>query len=246
MPLKGKTIYITGSTGGIGAPLVEMFCQAGAHVKAYTRSKDGGLVENLDKTCEYLAQNTPDILINMAGYAAFDYCENQDIEAIIALNMIVPIRLSQAVLSNMKARNSGQIVNICTMTSLIPLPHVTGYAASKAGLKTFSDALRRELGGTNISVTTISPRAVHTAMNNGLQGEVNKLAGIKADMPIDVAARIFKAIKNKESEVRFGWPERFFAFINANFPSIIDKGLQKNRKIGEDKLKTFKNLKGEK
>lgn len=240
MPLKGllkdKAVYITGGTGGIGTPLVQRLEDAGANVIVYDIAKDGDLVGNLDQTCEYLKSNTPDILINMAGYNVFDYCEEQDLTGIIALNMMVPVRLSQAVLTGMKARNAGQIVNMGSMTGLIPLPHLTGYVAAKAGLKGFSDCLRRELGGTNIAITHIVPRAVRTAMNTGTRAEINERTGVHHDDPEAVAARIFQAIVRREREVRFGWPERFFAFLNANFPRIIDQGLQKNRKIGEEIL----------
>lgn len=234
--LSGKTVYITGGTGGIGTPLVQHLKNAGASVIVYDIEKDGDLVGNLDQTCAYLKTNTPDILINMAGYNVFDYCEEQDLEAIIALNMMVPVRLSQAVLPGMKARNSGQIVNMGSMTGLIPLPHLTGYVTAKAGLKGFSDCLRRELGGINITVTHIVPRAVRTAMNTGTRAEINERTGVHHDDPVDVAARIFQAVIKQEREVRFGWPERFFAFLNANCPRVIDQGLQKNRKIGEEIL----------
>jgi len=236
MPLKGKSVYITGGTGGIGTPLVRMLEDAGAIVTAHDYSKEGDLVAGLDKICAQLQANTPDILINMAGYNVFDYCEEQDLEAIIALNMMVPVRLSQAVLPGMKVRGAGQIVNMGSMTGLIPLPHLTGYVTAKAGLKGFSDCLRRELGGTNITVTHIVPRAVRTAMNTGTRAEINERTGVHHDDPGDVAKRIFEAILKKEREVRFGWPERFFAFLNANCPRIIDQGLQKNRKIGEEIL----------
>ncbi len=236
MPLKGKSVYITGGTGGIGIPLVRHLQDARASVTAYDIEKEGDLVENLDKICTQLADNTPDILINMAGYNVLDYCENQNLEAIVDINMMVPMRLSQAVLPGMKARGTGQIVNMGSMTALIPLPHLTGYVAAKAGLKGFNDSLRRELGGTNITLTHIVPRAVKTPMNSGVKAEVNERTKVKYDDPYFVARRIFKAIVNKETEMRLGWPERFFAFLNANFPKVIDQGLQKNRKIGEEAL----------
>lgn len=236
MQLKGKRVYITGGTGGIGTPLVQYLQKAGAYVTAYDIEKEGDLIANLDKICAYLQQNTPDILINMAGYNVLDYCENQNLPAIVALNMMVPMRLTQAVLPGMKTRNSGQIVNMGSMTALIPLPHLTGYVAAKAGLKGFNDALRRELGGTGIKLTHIIPRAVRTPMNSGVKAEVNARTNVQYDDPSYVAWRIFQAILNKETEVRFGWPEKLFAFINANFSFLIDRGLQKNRKIGEEAL----------
>ncbi len=236
MQLKGKTVYITGGTGGIGVPLVQLLKDAGAHVTIYNRAQDGDLVENLDILCAQLKQTPPDILINMAGYNDFNYAEDQDYEAIHRLNLLVPMRLTQAVLLGMKIRNSGQIINVGSMTALIPLPHLTGYASAKAGLKAFSDALRRELGGTDISVTHVVPRAVRTQMNTGTRAEINERTNVHHDQPDDIATRIFDAIVKRKREVRFGWPERFFAFLNAVCPRIIDQGLQKNRKIGEEIL----------
>jgi short-subunit dehydrogenase len=239
MPLKGKTVFITGGTGGIGRPLVDMLKRAGASVEIYDRSKDGDLFENLDRTCERLKQNSPDILINMAGFNDFNYCEDHDYKALINVNMLTPMRLTQAVLPEMRRRNSGQIVNIGSMTALIPLPHVSGYVAAKAGLKGFNDALRRELSRTGISVTHVIPRAVQTGMNSGARAEINKRTNVHHDDPEKVAAIIMRAILSKKAERRIGWPERFFAFLNANFPFIIDQGLQKNCKIGEQILAEY-------
>lgn len=238
--LNGKTVYITGGTGGIGTPLVKTLRDAGAQVTLHDLDKDGDLVVNLDKTCLYLDAHTPDILINMAGYNVLDYCEKQDMDSIIALNMMVPIKLTQAVLPAMKARNSGHIVNMGSMTALIPLPHLTGYVAAKAGLKGFNDSLRRELGGTNIVVTHIVPRAVRTSMNSGVKAIVNDRTKVKYDEPEDIAKRIFDAICGDAVEVRFGWPERLFAILNSLFPSLIDAGLSQNRKIGEQALNSQK------
>ena len=236
MQLRGKNIFITGGTGGIGTPLVQRLRSAGAQVHVHDIQKDGDLVQSIDRVCNMLSMQVPDILINMAGYNVLDYCENQDIESIVKLNMMVPIKLTQSVLPTMKKRNSGHIVNMGSMTALIPLPHLTGYVAAKSGLKGFNDSLRRELGGTNIKVTHIIPRAVKTGMNSGVKADVNERTKVSYDDPSVVAQRIFEAILKHEREVRIGWPERFFAFLHAICPAIIDQGLQKNRKIGEDAL----------
>lgn len=246
MPLEGKTVYITGGTGGIGTPLVERLRRAGAVVTVYERGRDGDLVENIEKIAAGLREKTPDILINMAGFNDFNYAEDQDYSRILSLNLLAPMRLCQAVAPGMKNRGSGQIVNIGSMTALIPLPHLTGYVAAKAGLKGFTDALRRELGGAGISVTHIVPRAVRTNMNTGTRAEINARTGVHHDDPVFVAERIFTAIEKREREVRFGWPERFFAFLNANLPVIIDAGLKKNRKIGEEILDAEKKIKSQK
>ncbi len=234
--LKGKKIYITGGTGGIGMPLVKLLQGAQATVEIHDRARDGDLGGDISGLCARLRDNPPDILVNVAGYNELAYCEDQDVQGLAAVNFIAPMLLAQAVLPGMKKRRSGQIVNIGSMTALIPLPHLTGYVAAKAGLKAFSDALRRELSGTGVRITFVTPRAVNTGANKGIKAELNRRTGVTEDNPDMVAERIFRAICNEEKDVRIGWPERFFAFMNAVFPSLVDGGLEKNRKVGEELL----------
>ncbi|MEZ0223114.1 MAG: SDR family NAD(P)-dependent oxidoreductase [Alphaproteobacteria bacterium] len=236
MRLKGKKIYLTGGTGGIGAPLLKLLLAEGAVVEVHDRRKDGDLAGDISPLCARLRVSPPDILINLAGYNELAYCEDQDIDGLAAVNFIAPMRLCQAVLPDMKGRKSGQIVNIGSMTALIPLPHLTGYVAAKAGLKAFSDALRRELSGSGVKITFITPRAVDTGANKGIKAELNRRAGVVQDAPEKVAQRICEAICGAEKDVRIGWPERFFAILNALLPSAVDKGLEKNRRIGEELL----------
>ena len=236
MQLKGKSVFITGGTGGIGRPLVALLQKAGAHVSIYLRPPGGSLSSELDRVCADLAAKTPDILINLAGYNAFARCEEQDCEEIIALNLVAPIRLTQAVLPAMRARHHGQIVTVGSMTALIPLPHLTCYVAAKAGLKAFADSLRREVQGSGIVVTHVTPRAVDTGANKGLKAELNARTHVAHDAPEDIARRILRAIVDDARDVRIGWPERFFAILNSLFPSLIDRALRKNRDIGEDIL----------
>lgn len=238
MQLKGAKIFITGGTGGIGAPLVAALRAAGAQVEVHSRATHGDLTGDIAPLCSRLRAEAPDILINLAGYNVFGYCEDQDMEDIIRLNLTVPIRLTQAVLPGMKRRGSGKIVNIGSMTGLIPLPHLSGYVAAKAGLKGFSDALRRELEGSGVGISHITPRAVKTAANKGLKALLNEQTGVRYDSPEKVAAIILHTIEKDRTDVRIGWPERFFAVLNAFCPKIVDSGLRKNRRTGEKILQT--------
>lgn len=246
MPLKGKTIFITGGTGGIGRPLVRVMEQAGATVAVYDRSKQGDLAAHIDDLCAALAYGTPDILINMAGFSQFSFCEDQNVRALIDTDLYAAIRLSQAVLPGMKRRGHGQIVNIGSMVGLIPLPHMTVYAAAKAGLKAFSDSLRRELSGTGIAVTHIAPRAVRTDANHGLAAILNSRTKTTEDDPQVIARVIFDAIAARKADIRIGWPERAFAALNLLLPAFVDRGLQKHRIIGEALLNSQKKHQGEK
>ncbi len=246
MRLKGKTIFITGGTGGIGRPLVRLLEQAGATVAVYNRATQGDLVTHIDDVCAALAYGTPDILINMAGFNQLSFCEDQNCRALLDTDLFAAIRLSQAVLPAMKRRGHGHIVNIGSMIGLIPLPHMTVYAAAKAGLKAFSDSLRRELHGTGIAVTHIAPRAVRTGANHGLAAILNNRTKTTEDDPQAVARVIFDAIVARKGDIRIGWPERAFAALNLLLPALVDRGLQKHRIIGEKLLNTQKTHEGEK
>lgn len=243
MQLRGKKVFITGGTGGIGKPLVKLLQSAGASVAVYDRKTQGDLADKIDTVCAALALDTPDVLVNLAGYNDFNHCELQAADDIIKINLIVPLRLAQACLPAMKRRGSGQIVNIGSMTALIPLPHITCYVAAKAGLKGFSDALRREIDGSGIHITHVTPRAVDTDANKGLKKVLNQKTGVNHDRADVVALRILKAIEKNEKDVRIGWPERFFAILHALFPRLIDKGLKKNRDIGEEILRQHQPVK---
>lgn len=250
MRLDEKHVVITGGRGGIGRPLAALMQQAGAQVTTTGRNAHGagGYIradlaapDGLNRLCDALAQDVPDVLVNLAGINEFCAFAEQDaarIEAMIRLNLLAPMMLARAVLPGMLARKSGQIVNIGSVIGAIGLPHFAAYAASKSGLRGFSEALRRELDGSGVHVTHIAPRAVKTAMNAGRVSELNARTGAAEDEPEKVAKRIFRAVEADETNVTIGFPERFFAKVNALFPGLVDGGLAKNRRIGDELLKT--------
>jgi hypothetical protein len=90
----------------------------------------------------------------------------------------------------MKKRGSGQIVNIGSIFGSIPFAYFVSYSSAKAGLKALSEALRRELDGTGVTVTYVAPRAVKTPMNHGKVVELSKATRMAMDAPEAVAARI--------------------------------------------------------
>ena len=237
MSLEGKTAFVTGATGGIGVPLCQKLEALQIKVIRHNRSEHGDLLGDLDKTCQTLQDLGPDILINLAGLNDFAVAEKQNYDRLVRLNLMVPMQLCQAVLPLMKNRGNGQLVTVGSMTGLIPLPHLTGYVAAKAGLKAFSEALRRELHDTGVHVTHLAPRAVKTTMNQGVADTVNQRTKTNYDLPEMVAQRMVQAIESRKAEVRFGLPERFFASLNFLAPAMIDKGLASHTEIGRQELK---------
>ena len=141
------------------------------------------------------------------------------------VNLLAPAVLSRAVAGPMRARGSGQIVHVGSMLGAIPYPWFAAYSSSKAGLAALSQGLRRELAGSGVTVTHISPRATRTSFNAGAVERFLELAGMKADAPDRVAQRIVAAIARRRETVSIGAMERLYAVINAVAPRLIDRGL---------------------
>jgi short-subunit dehydrogenase len=160
------------------------------------------------------------MLINLAGVLAFGLHEKQDpaqLAQCYRINLLVPAVLARAVAGPMRARGSGQIVNVGSVLGAIPYPWFAAYSSSKAGLAALSQALRRELDGSGVTVTHIAPRA-RTAFNNSLVNRFLTVAGMTADSPDHVAARIAEAIQSGAAHVMLGRMERLFSLINAMAP----------------------------
>jgi short-subunit dehydrogenase len=238
LPLNGKTVVLTGAAGGIGAPLARALAEQGALVTGIDRiacptAQNSQIVDladdgELSALCEQLAASPPDILVNLAGVMSFGLHEAQD-PARMALcyrvNLLVPALLARAVAGPMRARGFGQIVNIGSVLGAIPYPWFATYSSSKAGLAALSQALRRELAGSGVTVTHVNPRAARTGFNNDEVNRFLAVTGMAADAPDWVAERIVDAIVRRRQTVTIGRMERIFAALNALAPSLIDSGL---------------------
>jgi uncharacterized protein len=101
-----------------------------------------------------------DVLVNNAGVqivAPTATVDPDEADALLAVDLLVPLRLTRAVLPGMLARGSGTIVDVASMAALAPTPGMTHYNAAKAGLAAASESLRGELRGTGVHVVTVYP-----------------------------------------------------------------------------------------
>ena len=236
--LEGKRIALTGAAGGIGSLVASLLAEHGAYVTGIDRLKCGDCYmtiiadlaseEGLAKLAEQLAGRHIDILVNIAGTQYFGPYERQDpanIRLGYVVNLVAPAVLIRAVLPQMQARKSGHIVNIGSVLGSINYPYFAAYSSSKAGLKGLSEGLRRELEGTGIDVTHISPRAARTAFNNAAVNRFMAITGMHADGPDVVARKIVGAILMRKKDVSIGFRERQFIRLNALLPRLIDAGI---------------------
>jgi short-subunit dehydrogenase len=242
MPLKQKKVILTGGSGGIGQLLAAEFLREGADLAVMSRSHgevsqvrhlkaDFSTLEGIAAASLIIAREEPDVLVNLAGVQYFGPIETQtlsDLSESYMINLVAPVSLCKAALPSMRRRNSGQIVNIGSVLGALALAHFATYSSAKAGLRAFSEAIRRELVDTNVSVTHISPRAVRTGLITPEIKKYAEITGMRIDDPAAVSAKIIAAIKQRKKDVCIGFPEYLVARFNALLPRIIDAALAGN------------------
>ena len=108
------------------------------------------------------------VLINNAGICRFDLFERlqpRDIELMMNLNSVAPMKLTQRLLPMLKRQPRARVINIASTFGAIGFPGYSVYSASKYAIRGFSQALARELSDTGVSVGCLLPRATRTAIN---------------------------------------------------------------------------------
>jgi short-subunit dehydrogenase len=93
------------------------------------------------------------------------------------VHCLAPLRLAQAVLPGMVARNAGAIVNVASVAAFFTVPGNATYGASKAFLRVFTDGMAAELAGTNVRVQALCPGFTHTEFHArmGAKGEAQAI-----------------------------------------------------------------------
>jgi uncharacterized protein len=171
-----------------------------------------------------------DILFNNAGFGHMNWLENLDpeidIDAQLRVNLLGVILTSRSVLPHMIERRGGHIINMASMASFVATPTYSLYAASKFGVRGFSEALRRETAIWGIHVSTIYSGAVRTEFKDHMgYKRITGLTtpGIFTLEPEDVARAALRLIQRPRREVIIPWPMRFAIWANLLFPDLLDR-----------------------
>lgn len=171
-----------------------------------------------------------DLLVNNAGVSGFHAFETQDPEAIRTLvetNLVAPMLLTRALLPLLGQAAAAQVVNIGSVFGALGFPGFAAYGAAKAGLAGFSQALRRELSDTTISVRHFSPRATRTAINSAAVDAMNRDLGTSEDSPEAVAAAFIGFLDGRTGQRTLGFKESFFVLLNKLLPGLPDNAIRK-------------------
>ena len=150
-----------------------------------------------------------DILINSAGAVRAGRLENVDAEEIraqIEVNLTAPILMTRAALPALRDSGDAAIVNVSSRFGLVGMPFYAAYAASKAGIAHFGEALRRELFGEGVHVITAYPGATETPMMES--NEAGPDLGFEYESPEAVADAIVVGLESGELEIVRGAEDR--------------------------------------
>lgn len=136
-----------------------------------------------------------DLLINNAGLGDLGPFVTSDLvrnEQIMLVNMVALTSLTRHLLPPMIARKRGGILNVSSSAGFLPIPGFAVYAATKAYVTSFSEALRAELRGTGVSVCALCPGPVHTEF----QEVAKRPGGRRGDGPEFVHVPVEQAVRD--------------------------------------------------
>lgn len=240
MNLNGILALITGASAGIGREFARQLAtrdcslvlvarrrerleqfrdelrNRNAQLNIHLRVVDLCEKSQIDDLVRWLGGNKIDIdlLVNNAGlgdvgpFATSDPRRN---DQMLLVNVIALTSLTRKLLPKMIARKRGAILNVSSSAGFLPIPEFNVYAATKAYVTSFSEALRAELRGTGVTVTTLCPGPVHTEFQERAQRPGGKpeygpefvhvsvekivrdaLAAVEADRPLVIPGFVMK------------------------------------------------------
>jgi len=169
-----------------------------------------------------------DLLVNNAGVTEFHEFESQRPETmsrLIEINLVAPMHLTHSLLPLLRRAPRAQIVNVGSIFGYLGYPGYAAYCASKFGLRGFSQALRRELADTAVSVRYFAPRATTTALNSPAITAMNRELRVAEDSPEVVAGMLLRFLSTDAWECKIGFPESLYVFLNQLVPALNDNAI---------------------
>ncbi len=190
--LSGKRALVTGASGGIGSAIAKALAAQGAEV-ALSGTRVGALEEvakgisgkkhilpcnlsDLDSVERLVPQAEEamggvDILINNAGMTRdnlFMRMKDEEWDDVLKINLTAPFHLTRSAIKGMMKQRFGRIIGISSVVGVMGNPGQGNYAASKAGLAGMSKSLAYEVASRGITVNTIAPGFIASAMTDEL------------------------------------------------------------------------------
>jgi NADP-dependent 3-hydroxy acid dehydrogenase YdfG len=212
--LDGKIAMVTGASRGIGLAISDLLFGNGAHVIRLARSLTPQSAErctdlacdvtNEDEVRKCISQvisqvGVPDIVVNNAGTFMLKplvETSRQQFERSLSVNLMGPFLILRELLPRLIKHDRAHIVTIGSIADHVPFPGNAAYGASKYGLRGLHEVLKRELNGTDVRTTLISPGPTDTTLWDELSSDEEGDLVDRADMlqVDDVAEAVLFAV----------------------------------------------------
>jgi short-subunit dehydrogenase len=219
--IEGKTVLLTGATGGLGQAIARTLAERGARLVLSARKPEA--LEELARglpgdhrvvaadlgeegAAERLVQDSGevDVLVANAALPAGGRLERfsqEDLTAALRVNLEAPVKMARDLVPAMRERGSGHLVFISSLQGKVAFANSSIYTATKFGLRGFSLALRDELWGSGVGVSVILPGFIREA---GMFADSGAKAppGLGTSSPEEVGEGVVAAIEGDRAEVQ--------------------------------------------
>jgi short-subunit dehydrogenase len=247
---RDATALVTGASSGIGRAIAVMLAEGGCHLVLTARRRERleALRRELVSRCRVRVHIMPadlsahdgaatlvsdieraglqiDLLVNNAGIGlagAFAGTPWERDRAMLQLNIVSVVELTKRLLHPMLQRRRGHILLVGSVVSAMPVPYLAGYAATKAFISRFGEALAFEASGTGVHVTVLSPGSTATEFYAaaGYSKPVTGAGGI-VQTPEQVAYAALRAAAAGERSITPGVANRLLMLSGRLLPTAL-------------------------
>lgn len=244
MDWKGKTVFLTGASSGIGEALAVALAKQGATLGLLARREE--LLNELAAKCEAASGKAStfacdvvdpeavhqaaerfrqefghiDIMIANAGIGGNDAAtrayEPASVKKLIDINLLGAINSVHAVVPQMIDHGSGHLVAISSLAGYRGLPKSAAYSASKAGMTAFFESVRLDNAKHGIDVTIIHPGFIRTPLTAGRSNTMPFIMDLDDAIP-----HFVRAIENKKKFAAFPWPLAMLVRLGKIMPAWL-------------------------